>query len=272
MNVMVEYLKLNKKFINKYIKIMLGNKYNAKIAENFYEVYVQNRYLLLDEKMGKNNFKREILNELEKLKIKLIKEDKKIKIIAEQIRIFYDYIMYFDNVIYSKNIEKIVIQAVEKRKKITKRDDEQLKEKIEQVYNEYKNEVQNLINRYKSTEFYLEFTPAKERPKIKKVEIQQNIKFPLLYSEYAISKAIETNPIVEDICFVKYYMLSSKVIEDIITNKQKNEYIVRFPISILNKQQKKKRLMEIINAEFLKYKITLQIDYKDLEKNKTRNI
>lgn len=272
MNIMVEYLKLNKRFINKYIKIMLGNKYNAKIAESFYEVYVQNRYLLLDEKMGKNNFKREIINELEKQKLKLINEDKKLKIITEQIMIFYNYIMYFDNVIYSKNIEKIVIQAAEKRKKITGHDDVQLQEKIEQVYNEYKNEVYNLINKYKSSEFYLEFTSAKEMPKIKKAEIQQNIKMPLLYSEYAISKAIETNPIAEDICLVEYYMLSSKVIEDIITNKQKNEYVVRFPISILNKQQKKKRLMEIINSEFLKYKITLQIDYKDLKENKTRNI
>ena len=270
MNVMREYLKVNKIFITNYIKLVLENKYNRKIAEKFYNTYISNRYSLIDEQLGKKNLKVEILKELEDLKKKLILEDKSTKSVVEQIRTFYNYIIYFDNVIHSKNIEKIILQVVETKQETTGKEYPELYDLIYVELKSYYEKITDIINNIQSKQFELEFKKNNIFPEIRKVELKQNIKFPMLYSEYAITKAMQTEPISEDIYFVEYHLLAGTVLNDIINGNVKRQYIVQFPITIINKKQKKQRLLDIINSEFMKYKISFEIDFEDIEKNKEK--
>lgn len=270
MNVMMEYLKINKRFITKYMKLVLSNKYNRKIAEEFYKTYVENRYSLIDEQLGKLNLKNEILKSLDNLKKDLIKQDKETKDIVEQTRLCYNYVLYFDYVINSKSIEKIILQIAEKKYPKYGQEHTELASAIYGVYLENQKEVQDFIKKFNSKEFGLEFNKSKNNPDIKRTKITHNIKFPLLYSEYAIEKAMETEPISEDILFVEYYLLASTIIDDITKGNVKSQYIVSLPVTVLSKKQKARRLLEILNSEFMKYKITFEISYKNFEKNKAK--
>lgn len=270
MNVMMEYLKINKRFITKYMKLVLANKYNRKIAEEFYKTYVENRYSLIDEQLGKLNLKNEILKALDNLKKDLIKQDKETKDIVEQTRLYYNYVLYFDYVINSKSIEKIIIQIAEKKYQNVGQEYTELASAIYGEFLENQKEMQDFIKRFQSNEFNLEFEKSKNKPDIKRTTIKQNIKFPLLYSEYAIAKAMETEPISEDILFVEYHLIASAVINDITKGNVKSQYIASLPVTVLSKKQKAKRVLDILNSEFMKYKITFEISYKNFEKNKAK--
>lgn len=270
MNVMNEYLKINKKFITKYAKLMLGNKYNKKIAEEFLNTYVSNRYLLIDEELGKNNLKTEISKELDKLKTRLIAEDQTSKNIVHETRTYYNYLLYFDNVIHSKDMQKIIAQAVQKKEQISGKEYPELSNEIYEEIQNYNNQVNELKNRLKSKQFSLEVRKSTTSPYIKNVEINANIKFPILYSQFAIKKAMETEPIFEDMFFVEYHLIAEAVINDIINGDVRNQYIVKFPLEIMKKEQKKQRLLEILNNEFMKYKITFEINFNELESNKVK--
>lgn len=270
MNVMMEYLKINKKYITKYMKLVLASKYNRKIAEEFYKVYIENRYSLIDEQLGRINLKNEIIKALDNLSKELIKEDKETKDIVEQTRLYYNYVLYFDYVINSKSIEKIILQMAEKKYPKYGQEHTELASAIYGVYLENQKEVQDFIKKFNSKEFCLEFNKSKNNPDIKRTKITHNIKFPLLYSEYAIEKAMETEPISEDILFVEYYLVASTIIDDITKGNTKSQYFVCLPTTVLAKKQKAKRLLEILNSEFMKYKITFEIDYKNFEKNKAK--
>lgn len=270
MNVMMEYLKINKRFITRYMKLVLASKYNRKIAEEFYKTYVENRYSLIDEQLGKLNLKNEILKALDNLKKDLIKQDKETKDIVEQTRLYYNYVLYFDYVINSKSIEKIILQIAGKKYQDIGQEYTELASAIYGEYLENQKEMQDFIKGFQSNEFDLEFERSKNKPDIKRTTIKQNIKFPLLYSKYAIAKAMETEPISEDILFVEYHLIASAVINDIIKGNVKSQYIVSFPVTVLNKKQKAKRILEILNSEFMKYKITFEISYKSFEKNKSK--
>ena len=237
MNVMNEYLKINKRFITKYVKLMLGNKYNRKIAEEFLNTYVSNRYLLIEEELGKNNLKTEISKELDELKIRLIAEDQASKNIVQQTRTCYNYLLYFDNVIHSKDIQKIIAQAVQKKEQITGKEYPELSNDIYEEIQNYKNQVNELKNRLKSKQFSLDFEKSITSPYIKNVEINQNIKFPVLYSQFAIKKAMETEPVFEDIFLVEYHLVAETVINDITNGDVRNQYIVKFPVKIMKKEQ-----------------------------------
>lgn len=270
MNVMMEYLKINKRFVTKYMKLVLANKYNRKIAEEFYKTYVENRYSLIDEQLGKLNLKNEILKALDNLKKDLIKQDKETKDIVEQTRLYYNYVLYFDYVINSKSIEKIIIQIAEKKYQNV---GQEYTELASAIYGEFlinQKEMQDFIKGFQSNEFKLEFEKSKNKPDIKRTTIKQNIKFPLLYSEYAIAKAMETEPISEDILFVEYHLIATTVINDIIKGNVKSQYIASLPVTVLSKKQKAKRVLDILNSEFMKYKITFEISYKNFEKNKAK--
>ncbi len=270
MNVMMEYLKINKKFITKYMKLVLASRYNQKIAEEFYRTYVENRYSLIDEQLGKLNLKNEILKALDDLKKKLIKQDKETKNTVELMRLYYNYVLYFDYVINSKSIEKIIFQIAEKKYQNMGQEYTELASAIYEEYLKNQRNIQNFINGFQSNEFNLKFEKSRNKPDIKRTTIKQNIKLPLLYSEYAIAKAMETEPISEDILFVEYYLVASVVISDITKGNVKSQYIVNLPVTVLSKKQKAKRLLEILNSEFMKYKITFEISYKNFEKNKAK--
>ena len=268
MNIMNEYIKITKNFITNYFRLVLGNKFNRNISNEFLDEYIQVRYYEQEEN-NKNELKKEILEKLDIKKKQLIQEEPQNKENIEMIRIFYNFILYFDYVIQTKDIEKIIIKIYEKRKQILNKENEEFIDELTKLEEKHKKEIQDILNIIESKEFYLEQSRISEKPEIQEVNLKYNIRFPILYSDFAIKKAFETGNTREDKQFVEYYLLTGQVIKDILLGKMKKQYIVELVDTNLDKKQKMKRLLEIIKNPYIQDKISLKIEYKDFLKNKS---
>jgi len=95
-----------------------------------------------------------------------------------------------------------------------------------------------------------------------------NFEFPKIYSEYAINKVYNSNMIHEQKLLVLYNIVSLKILNEIIDYNFKTKYIIDYPFSILEKKEKNHRLLEIINSEACKDKVSIKIDYQLYLENK----
>lgn len=107
-NIVKQYINLTEKMIQEYMKLVLGNRYVKKYCDLFTERYINIRYYnFYDEDLG-ITMRKKILNHL-----KLIEEEISINNIndrelVEHMRVFYYYILYFDDVIVYKNFKDII--------------------------------------------------------------------------------------------------------------------------------------------------------------------
>lgn len=70
-----------------------------------------------------------------------------------------------------------------------------------------------------SKEFYLRITPYPKQNNVKRVKIRYNINFPMIYSISAIEQVYHETIINEDKLLLCYYLISIKVINDVISGQ-----------------------------------------------------
>ena len=132
---MSEYLEIVKRYISKYMKRILGYKYNKMICEALTERYINTRYYnyfsIQEEGL---TLRQKIMSELKKLEIKLIGQypdmEKEINISS----IFFYYIMYFDNIILTKNIEKKIENIEKLKEKFLNKKEEYFKNELYETF------------------------------------------------------------------------------------------------------------------------------------------
>ena len=262
-NVMEEYLDILRKYIPKYMKTILGYKYNAEICEKFIEKYIQTRYYnyfsIQDDSLS---LRKKIMQDLKKLALDLIKEnpdmEKEINISA----VFFYYILYFDNIILAKSIEKKIENIEKLRKKLLNKQDEFFKNELYDIVSNWNKEKLDELEKYESKEFELKITPFKDIKNVSNVKLEQNIKFPYIFSEFALDNAFSSGIINEDKLYVEYYLISVKIIKDIIRQNFKRQYIVEFADSLLEKNKKIKGILNIIENPAIQDKLSLKLRYE----------
>lgn len=268
MNVMNTYIKLTKKFLSDYGRLVLDKKFNKKLSDEFIEEYIEARYNELENYENRSELKFEVLNRLDQKSNSLIEEYPEEKEIIEHIREIYDYVFYFDNVIQSKDIERVVNNIYEKRKEILGKEDEEFSTNLMQLCEKYNKEIQELQEKIKSAEFYLRNRRLSEENELYEAYLMYNIKFPMLYSTFAIQKAFDTDKICEDKQFITFHLLVGQIIKDIIQGKLKKQYVVEFTDTILEKKQKTNSLLETITNPTIQDKISLKVKYTNFLKNR----
>ena len=67
-----------------------------------------------------------------------------------------------------------------------------------------------------------------------------------------------------------YYLTSKLILENVIKGKFDEDYIVDFPISIFEKEQKLNRLINVIDNELIKNNIIIRFKYNDYQLNKEK--
>lgn len=262
-NIMEEYLDIVKKYITKYMKSILGYKYNKEICDALTEKYIDARYYnyfsVQDDSL---TLRKKIMLELKKLVTNLIEEnhnmEKEINISA----VFFYYILYFDNIIMAKNIEKKIENIDKLRVKLLNKQNDFFRNEIYDIISNWNKEKLEEFEKYESKEFELKITPFQNNKNINNVRLMQNIKFPYIFSEFALNKAFNTGIISEDKLYVEYYLISVKVIKDIIRQNFKKQYIIEFADSLLEKNKKIKGLLNIINNSAIQDKLSLKIKYE----------
>ena len=104
--------------------------------------------------------------------------------------------------------------------------------------------------------------------KVYNVTISHNIKFPKLYSEYAIDKVFNFDVIGEDKLFIEYQMVNVRFLSEIIQGDFSKNYLLEFQTSIFEKKEKLVRLLRLIDNDITKENFSMKIDYSYYKNNK----
>lgn len=267
-NVIDEYIKITRKNITKYLRLVFARKFNKKICDEYIKTYINVRYYNLYEKGNYHTLRKEILLNLKEKKERMIIDNYDNKELIENMAVFFFYIVYFDKVTPYKNLEKIVANIATLRKKILNKQDIDFIDNLLELVNSDTKEKEQLLEKFDSNDFFLKISNYEETSNVYRINLKYNIKFPEIYSTTAIDKAFNTTTINEDKLIIEYYMIGIKILNDILKGNFKKQYILEFASTVLKKKQKLNRLIKAINNSAIQDKISLKIKYEQFDKNR----
>ena len=178
----------------------------------------------------------------------------------------FGYIMYIDDAIYYDSSKSLIDYLIS---------DDNLK--IPDITSK-KDELNKWLRGFTKTkkEFFLnlennEYSLKEQRidKGLYKLKLEQNVKISYLYSDTAINKAFTTGTTFEDSLFVLYILASKLVLENAINLDFSRRYVLPLASSLMLKEKKQKRLLEILNNTLAKKYLEISInlstyyEYKD---------
>lgn len=269
-NIINQYIELTKKQINEYMKLVFENNFNKKYCEIYTEKYINIRYYNFYEEDENNTIRTRILENLKKVQEELEKKLYVDKKTIENIRVFYYFVLYFDNVVYYKDLEKIIQKITKLREKNLGKKNNGFDKKLYLKMTEFIKQKEEFIKKFETKEFYIKLSNYPQKLHIYRVNLKYNIEFPLTYSNYAVEKAFATGIIDEDKLVVEYYLITMQILKDILKQNFKRQYIVEFSSSLLKKPKKLKNLLNVINSTAVQEKLSIKIRYGKFIKNKEK--
>ena len=184
-------------------------------------------------------------------------------------RVFFYYVLYFDNVVYYKDLRNKVEQIAKIKKRIYGDVQEEFIEILYQKMQQYIEQKKELVERFSTENFYIRITNYPDRSNVYRINLKyKNIKFPLEYSEFAINKAFQVGLMAEDKLVVEYYLVVIQILKDILKLNFKRKYILEFADTLLKKPKKIKGFLNIINSSAVQEKVSLKIRYEQFVQNK----
>lgn len=270
-NIMNKYIEITKKQISTYLKLVFEKQYNKRYNDIYTEKYINSRYYNFFNDNDENTTIRKIvLEELRKTQEYLISTDLQEKEIIEKIHIFFCYFLYFDDVVYCKDVKIKISQIAKLRKKILNKECEEFEENLYREMITLNAEKEKLLSNFDTDEFSLKITNYKTVKNIYRVILKQNIKFPIEYSELAVNKVFNVGIINEDKLIIEYYLITVQIIKDIIRQNFKKQYIVEFAETLLSKPKKILGILNVIDNSAIQDKISLKVRYEYYLENKQK--
>ena len=268
-NIMEQYIEITKKQIEDYMKLVLEEKFNKTYCDLFIERYINIRYYNYYENEMAETIRRKILSHLKQVSEDMIINNINDRELIENMRVLFYYVLYFDNVVYYKNLENKIIQIAKLRMRIYGKITENFEKNLFQTMQKYINDKRKLVEKFLSNEFYLKITNYPDKLKIYRINLKfKNIKFPLEYSEFAINKAFQTGLMAEDKLVIEYYLVVLQILKDVLKLNFKRKYILEFADTLLKKPKKIKGILNIISSSAVQDKVSLKIKYEQFIQNK----
>ena len=125
-NIMNQYINLTKKEINDYMRLVFGNKFNKDYNEAYVEKYINIRYYNFYENDVNSTIRRKILDYLKQTEEEMSINHIEDRELLEQMRIFFYYVLYFDNVVYYKDLGMVIKKISKLRNKILNKEEDSL--------------------------------------------------------------------------------------------------------------------------------------------------
>ena len=269
-NLANEYIELTKKEIIEYLKLVFGNKFIRKYCDIYIKKYIDIRYYNFYDYDTSRTLRKKILDNLRDLAEELVIDDIQNRTIIDNMCLFFYYVLYFDNVIISKDIEKTIEKIEKLRKRVLEIEDESFTKELYRIVKEYKTKKEKLLGKIESDEFFIKLTNYPKKLNVYRVNLKYNLKFPLIYSEFAINKAFNTGLINEDRLLIEYYLVTKKALEDVLKQNFTRQYVLEFTDKLLNKPNKLKNLLNIIDNTAIKDKVSIKIKYEFFIENKEK--
>ena len=269
-NLANEYIELTKKEIIEYFKLVFGNKFIRKYCDIYIKKYIDIRYYNFYDYDTSKTLRKKILDNLRDLAEELVIDDIQNRTIIDNMCLFFYYVLYFDNVIISKDIEKTIEKIEKLRKRVLEAEDESFIKELYRIVKEYRTKKEKLFGKIESDEFFIKLTNYPKKLNVYRVNLKYDLKFPLIYSEFAINKAFNTGLINEDKLLIEYYLVAKRALEDVLKQNFTKQYVLEFTDKLLNKPNKLKNLLNIIDNTAIKDKVSIKIKYEFFIENKEK--
>ena len=234
-NIINEYIKIVKKQINEYMKLVFDNKFKKKYCDSYTEKYIKVRYYNFYEDDFNEKMRTRILDNLKKEQENLCIDNIEDREVIEQMCIFFYYVLYFDKVIQSRDIKKTIEKISKLRKRVLNIEDEEFNKLVYNTMKEFEKEKEKLVERFETDDFKLKITNYPDELNVYRVNLKYNFNFPLVYSEFAINKAFNIGIINEDKLAIEFYLISIEVLKDVLKQNFKKKYILEFAPSLFEK-------------------------------------
>ena len=269
-NLTDKYIELTRKQIIEYLKLVFENKFSKKYCDIYIKKYIDIRYYNFYDYDTSRTLRKKILDYLRDTAEELCIDNIEDRMIIDQMCLFFYYVLYFDKVINSKNIEKTIEKIAKLRKRVLNKEEENFQKDLYKMVKEYKNQKERLLEKFNSEEFFIKLVNYPKKLNVYRVNLKYNLKFPLVYSEFAINKAFNLGLINEDKLLIEYYLVTKKVLEDVLKQNFTRQYVLEFSDKLLSKPNKLKNLLNIIDNTAIKDKISIKIKYEAFIENKEK--
>lgn len=153
-------------------------------------------------------------------------------------------------------------------KEIESKDLEEIVNNIIKIQKSYEDIANYFLKRFETNTFYLNYNKINNIKNYQAVDLDHNIKFSKVYSNYIIDKTYNEGIIAENKTPILFILLLSQIIKDMINTNFSNKYIINITPSLYTKEKKLIGLLNAIEDEYAKAHIIFLIDFKDLVNNK----
>ena len=267
-NIMNEYIELTKKQIREYMKLIFGKQYNERYTNIFIEKYINIRYFNYYEKDIYASIREKILDYLKQTEEDIVINNINDRELIEEMRIFFYYVLYFDNVSYYKDLSEKIGQIARVKKKRLNDIWDGFEEELYSKMKFYMEEKEALIKQFQTEEFFIKLSKYPNKSNVYRINLKYDIKFPLEYSEFAINKAFQMGIVNEDKLVVEYYLTVIQILKDIQKQNFRKKFIVEFAATLLKKSKKIKGILNILDNPAIQEKVSLKIKYEQFIENK----
>ncbi len=161
------------------------------------------------------------------------------------------------------------------------------KSKLEMyVSDEYKNDIANKIKEIIKTQklyskilrdsldkmntntFELKYNQLSYDKNIYALNLEHNINFSKVYSNYIIDKTYNEGVIAEDKILITINLVTTRIIDNMVNKEFDSKYVLYMPSTILKKDNKISRIIKLLDDEMIKNNTVLLIKYIDAIRNK----
>ena len=132
----------------------------------------------------------------------------------------------------------------------------------------YENTRKYLFDKLATNTFKIKYIKVKDE-KMYGVDLDHNINFSKIYSDYIVDKTYQEGIVAEDKVFVLANMLLMEIVNDMLESDFSKKYLLYIPESLYEKEVKLNQLFDLLNDEYAKYAICILVKYDEIDGNKT---
>ena len=139
--------------------------------------------------------------------------------------------------------------------------------KIIKTQKKYNSIIKFLLNKLETGMFELKINNLKEKNTYG-VELQHNIQFSKVYSEYIVDRTYSEGVVAEDKVEVLASLLQAQLVKDMFNGVFNNKYIVYLPETLYEKDNKINKVLTCFDDPFAKNSVNFLVKYEALNNNK----
>ncbi len=144
----------------------------------------------------------------------------------------------------------------------------QIVAKIGQIQKKYNDIFGYFLQKLETNMFNLKFNKLSNKKDMYGLELEHNISFSKVYSDYVIDKTYTEGVVAEDKLSVLLNLLSMQLIKDMVSANFNRKYILYIPKSLYAKEKKFEKLLRVIDDKYAKDNVLILTTFEDLLINK----